>query len=100
MKSPYDIIRILVESVILPKYPFLKIADIDSYRLTNVREYDVRLITKKKLEPKLQTEIFEEIQSLFQMAGLNEREFLYPNKILVWFKHPRAKDFSYQSTQF
>lgn len=94
MKSPYEIIKILVDSVILPKYPFLKLVDIDSYRLTNVREYDVRFHTKKKIEPSEQAEIFDEMKTLFKMAGLNEREFIYQNKIHVWFKHPRAKDFS------
>lgn len=94
MKSPYDIIRTLVESLILPKYPFLKLVDVDSYRLTNVREYDVRFHTKKKMEPSEQAEIFDEIKTLFKMAGLNEKEFIFQNKINVWFKHPRAKDFS------
>jgi hypothetical protein len=41
-----------------------------------------------------QAEIFDEIKTLFKMAGLNEKEFIYQNKINVWFKHPRAKDFS------
>lgn len=94
MKSPYDIIRILVEKVILPKYPFLEIADIDSFRLSNSREYDVRFHTKQKLEPTIQAEIFDDVKSLFLMAGLNEKEFIHPNKINVWFKHPRAKDYS------
>jgi hypothetical protein len=94
MKSPYEIIRTLVESLILPKYPFLKLVDVDSYLLTNVREYDVRFHTKKKLEPSEQAEIFDEIKTLFRMAGLNERESIHPNKIHVWFKHPRAKEFS------
>lgn len=96
-KSPYDIIRVLIEKFILPKYPFLKIKDIDSYFLTNNREYDVRFITPKKLEPEVQMEIDTEIKNLFRMAGLDEKERYTRNKIAVWFKTPNAKDFSFHA---
>jgi len=94
-KSPYDIIRTLIETFILPKYPFLKIKDVDSYFLTNNREYDVRFITKKKLEPEVQMEIDAEIKNLFRMASLDEKERWTRNKIAVWFKTPNAKEFSF-----
>ncbi len=94
-KSPYDIIRMLVERVILPKYPFLKLYDIDSYFLTNYREYDVRFIIKQKLEPELQMEIDRGIKSLFKVAGLDEKERYTRNKIATWFKTPKSKDWSF-----
>lgn len=96
-KSPYDIIRMLVDRVILPKYPFLKLHDIDSYFLTNNREYDVRFITKQKLEPQLQMEIDTEIKNLFKVASLDEKERYTRNKIAVWFKTPRSKDWSFHA---
>lgn len=96
-KSPYDIIRMLVERVILPKYTFLKLHDIDSYFLTNNRVYDVRFMTKQKLEPELQMEIDTEIKNLFKVAGLDEKERYTRNKISVWFKTPRSKDWSFHA---
>jgi hypothetical protein len=97
-KSPYDIIRSLIEKVILPKYPFLKINDIDSYNLTNVREYDVRFITPKKLDAEVQMQIDTEVKNLFKMAGLDEMEKFQRNKIATWFKTSRQKDWSFHST--
>lgn len=98
MASPYDIIRNLIERVILPKYPFLKLYDIDSYYLTNNREYDVRFITTKKLSPLVQEEIDTDVKNLFKMAGLDEVERYTRNKVATWFKTPRSKDFSFHST--
>ena len=96
-KSAYDIIRNLIEKIIIPKYPFLKLNDIDSYILTNWREYDVRFITPKKLGPEVQMEIDSEIKSLFKMASLDDVERHQRNKIVTWFKTPRAKEWSFHS---
>lgn len=98
-KSPYDIIRTLVEKVLIPKYPMIKIHDIDSYRLTGRREYDVRFITEKKLDSETQMEIDTELKELFRMAALDEteREARFSNIIASWFKTPREKDFSFSS---
>lgn len=97
--SPYDIIRKLVESLILPKYPELKIHDIDSYFLTNNREYDVRFTVRKKLPLETQQEIDTEVKTLFKMAGLDEVEKgkYGRNKIQVWFKTPQGKDWSFHA---
>lgn len=95
--SPYDIIKNMVERIILPKYPFLKLKDIDSFALTNLREYDVRFITKTKLEPEVQMEIDTEMKNLFKMAGLDEKERHLRNKICVWFKTPREKEWNFHS---
>lgn len=99
-KSPYDIIRTLVERIILPKYPDLKIHDIDSYGLTSRRAYDVRFISKKKPDAETQVEIDKEVTTLFKMAGLDEVETgrYNPNTILTWFKTPREKHFGFTST--
>lgn len=97
--SPYDIIKRMVESIILPKYPELKLYDIDSYPITNNREYDVRFRVRKKLPAEIQVEINEDVKSLFRMAGLDEVETgkYKPNIIKVWFKTPNARDWSFTS---
>ena len=96
MKSE-EIIKKLVERVILPKYPFLKLFGIDSYNLTQLREYDVRLITKKKLDEKMQMEIDTEIKNLFTMAGLDSIERYQRNKVVTWFKAPNGKSWTFKS---
>lgn len=95
--SPYEVIRTMVDRIIIPKYPFLKLYDIDSYFLTNNEEYDVRFITPKKLEPEIQMEIDTEVKNLFKMAGLDEKKRYLRNKICVWFRTPRQKDWSFHS---
>lgn len=97
MTSPYDIIRKLVEKIILPKYPFLKLKDIDSYALTNYTEYDVRFLTSEPLESDVQMEIDTEVKTLFKMVGLDNVERYTKNKICVWFKQPRQKDWTFKS---
>jgi hypothetical protein len=101
MEEPnYNIIRKLVERVVLPKYPGLKIHDIDSYFLSQNEEYDVRFRTSKKLPAEIQVEIDKEVKTLFRMAGLEEIQSgkYKPNEIKVWFKTPNAKDWSFTST--
>ena len=99
-KSPYDILRTLIERIILPKYQTLSIESIDSYLLTANREYDVRFYTTKKIPPEVQEEIDTEVKTLFKMAGLDEVENgRYENNIIaVWFKRRGAKDWSFHST--
>jgi len=92
-----EIIRKLVERVILPKYPFLKLYQIDSYNLTQLKEYDVRLITKKRLDEKMQMEIDTEIKNLFTMAGLDSIERFQRNKVVTWFKAPNGKSWTFKS---
>ena len=96
-KSPYDIIKTFVERIILPKYPFLELHDIDSFTLSNNREYDVRFLTKRKLDQEVQMEIDTDVKSLFKMASLDEVERYTKNKICVWFKTPRQKDWTFHS---
>ena len=97
--SPYDIIKRMVESIILPKYPELKFHDIDSYPTPHSREYSLRFRTRKKLPAEVQVQINEDVKSLFKMAGLDEAENVKyrPNTIKVWFKTPNAKDWSFTS---
>lgn len=98
MTSPYDIIKKFVEKIILPKYPFLKLKDIDSYALTNYREYDVRFLTSEPLESDVQMEIDTEVKTLFKMVGLDNVERYTKNKIVVWFKEPRRKEWTFKSS--
>ena len=95
MSNNYDILKRLIERIILPKYPFLKLKDIESFYLTNFEEYDVRFITKEKIDPEIQTQIDTEVKSLFKMASLDLKKRALRDKVLVWFKTPRQKDWTF-----
>ena len=92
-----NILKTLIERIILPKYPFLKLKEIDNYYLSNHTTYDVRFITPKKVEASIQQEIDTELKNLFKMAGLDEKERYTRNKLMAWFKTPREKSWSFHS---
>ena len=94
-ETQINILKTLIEKIILPKYPFLKLKEIDNYYLTNYTTYDVRFMTPKKLEPSIQQEIDSELKNLFIMAGLDEKERWLRNRIKTWFKTPREKEWNF-----
>jgi hypothetical protein len=95
--TPNEIIKRLVEKVILPKYPEIKLNDVEDYTFGGRKMYDVRFINKTKLPKETQTEIHNEVKSLFVMSGLNlnDKTDYLPNIIKVWFKTPREKYYSF-----
>jgi hypothetical protein len=100
-KSPYDILRHMVEKIILPKHPTIQLSDVDSFFFSGRRYYDVRFITKKELDSETQEEIDSELKTLFKMASLDQPDGNYFNKntIKSWFKTPRQKQYSFSSRQ-
>lgn len=96
-ETQINILKTLIERIIIPKYPFLKLKEIDNYYLTNHTTYDVRFITPKKIDASIQQEIDTELKNLFKMAGLDEKERHTRNKLMVWFKTPREKSWSFKS---
>ena len=90
----------MIERLILPKYPTLKIKGIDSYKLTNKTEYDVYFLTKKKLSQEDQMTIDTQIKSFFKMAGLDiiEKNRTQKNNILVWFKTPKSREWTFHAS--
>jgi len=98
-ETQINILKTLIERIIIPKYPFLKLKEIDNYYLTNHTTYDVRFITPKKIDASIQQEIDTELKNLFKMAGLDEIERYSRNKLMAWFKTPREKSWSFHSLQ-
>jgi len=97
MDQTYQILRTMIERLIIPQYPSVRIHDIDSYKLTNHTEYDVYLLTKTKLPIEDQMRIDSEVKNFFKMAGLDKigQNKTQKDNILVWFKTPRAKEWSF-----
>lgn len=90
----------MIERLIIPQYPSVKIHTIDSYKLTNHTEYDVYLLTKNKLPIEDQMRIDSEVKNFFKMAGLDKvgEKKTQKDNILVWFKTPRAKEWSFHGS--
>ena len=65
--------------------------------MTNLVEFDVRFITRKKLDETLQMDIDTEVKNIFRMAGLDDIEKRVRNKVAVWFKAPNGKSWVFKS---
>lgn len=98
-KKYYNIIRTLLERFILPKYPFLKLKEIDSYvfsfRGDHNIQFSIRFIVPKKIPMDIQEEIDTEVQSLFKLSNLDKIDENTTGEINIWFKTPREKEFSF-----
>lgn len=84
--SPYDILKVLVEKVILPKYPFLEIESIDSELNHRTRVYNITFLTSKPMDLPLEYEVYLQIKRLFKMAAIDSGANYQPSEIEVWFK--------------
>lgn len=90
-----EVISKLIEKLIIPQYPFLKLWGIETYIISKNREYMVRFITKKKLDVDIQMKIDSEVKSIFRMTGLDDTEGTTKNKITSWFKYTGGKYWSF-----
>ena len=98
MKSPYDIIRRLIEAIIIPKYPEIEsIGYVDSDNLGGVRMYSVGLIMRDYVEPTLQTKIHEEMQNLFMMASLDKDNGFKKDFIMTYFDFQDGEGYRIES---
>ena len=95
-KSPYEIIKTIIDRLIIRQYPFLEIVDIDSFAWMGHRSYSVNFLTSEKLDSNIQMEIDTEIKQLFKMTGLDS-DPKEKTSISVWFKAPGEKDFTFTS---
>jgi hypothetical protein len=68
-KTNEDIIKKIIESIILPKYPEITNFTIDSEYYVCVRKYTVVLFGN--IDSESQTKITRKIKDLFMMASLN-----------------------------
>lgn len=90
MRSPYEILRVLVEKVILTKYPFLEIESIDSELNNRKRIYNITFLTTKPMDLPLEYEIYIETKRLFKMAAIDTGTDYKPSEIEVWFKDKKV----------
>ena len=96
MKSPYEILETVINKIILPRYSFLTLDNVDSYPFVNGRIYEIRFISDVSLDADIQMEIDTELKNIFKMTGIGEKNER-TTKIVSWFKSPDDDDWSFKS---
>ena len=72
-KEKEDILRRMIETIVVPKYPEIEDIIISSDFFRGMRRYGVLLLTNTT-EYSIEKKISEEIKTLFKMASLNEKQ--------------------------
>ena len=72
-KEKEDILKRMIETIIIPKYPEIEDVIISSDFFRGMRRYGVLLLTKTT-EYSIEKKISDEIETLFKMASLNEKQ--------------------------
>ena len=72
-KEKEDILRRMIETIVVPKYPEIEDIIISSDFFRGMKRYGVLLLTKTT-EYSIEKKISDEIETLFKMASLNEKQ--------------------------
>ena len=73
-KEKEDILKRMIETIIIPKYPEIEDVIISSDFFRGMRRYGVLVLTKHVNDYPVQNKIIGEIETLFKMAALNEKQ--------------------------
>ncbi len=71
-KEKEDILRRMIETIVVPKYPEIEDIIISSDFFRGMRRYGVLLLTNTT-QYSIEKKISDEIETLFKMASLNEK---------------------------
>ena len=72
-KKKEDFLRRMIDTIVVPKYPEIDDIIISSDFFRGMRRYGVLLLTKTT-EYSIEKKISDEIETLFKMASLNEKQ--------------------------
>ena len=73
-KEKEDIIKRMIETIVVPKYPDIEDVSIKSMFFRGMRRYGVLVLVKDTTRYSIQKKIGDEIETLFKMASLNEKQ--------------------------
>jgi hypothetical protein len=73
-KKRVDILRRMIETFVVPKYSDIEDIIISSDSFRGMRRYGVIVLTKHIADYPVQNKIIGEIETLFKMAALNEKQ--------------------------
>lgn len=73
-KKKEELLNRMIESIIIPKYPDIEDVSIESMFFRGMRRYGVLVLVKDTTLYSIQKKISDEIETLFKMASLNEKQ--------------------------
>ena len=73
-KKKEELLKRMIESIIIPKYPDIEDVSIESMFFRGMRRYGVLVLVKDTTLYSIQKKISDEIETLFKMASLNENQ--------------------------
>jgi len=73
-KKREDILKKMIESIVVPKYSDIQHIIVSSDFFRDMRRYGVIVLTKHANDYPIQRKISDEIETLFKMAALNEKQ--------------------------
>lgn len=73
-KKKEELLKRMIESIIIPKYPDIEDVSIKSMFFRGMRRYGVLVLVKDTTLYSIQKKISDEIETLFKMASLNEKQ--------------------------
>jgi len=72
-KKREDILKKMIESIVVPKYPQIEDITVSSFFFRAMRCYEVLIVIDSTDYP-IEKKISDEINTLFKMASLDEKE--------------------------
>ena len=73
-KKKEDFLRRMIDTIVVPKYPEIEDIIISSDFFRGMRRYGVLVLVKDTTLYSIQKKISDEIETLFKMASLNEKQ--------------------------
>ena len=73
-KKREDILKRMIETFVVPKYSDIEDVIVSSNFFRGMRRYGVLVLTKHVNDYPVQSKIMDEIETLFKMAALNEKQ--------------------------
>jgi hypothetical protein len=73
-KKREDILKSVIETFVVPKYSDIEDVSVESTFFRGMRRYGVLVLTKHVNDYPVQHKISGEIETLFKMASLNEKQ--------------------------
>jgi hypothetical protein len=73
-KKREDVIKRIIETFVVPKYSDIEHIIVSSDSFRGMRRYNVIVLTKHVNDYPVQHKISDEIETLFKMAALNEKQ--------------------------
>jgi hypothetical protein len=84
-KKREELLKRMIESVVVPNYPQIEEVSIESTFFRGMRRYGVLVLVKDTSEYSIRKKIMDEIETLFKMASLNEKDINGRDYVSVHF---------------